>query len=53
MEFPLWVLWVTFVMDFFQQESHVVSHGTHGLHSLGIESGLTFCAAIDNVPVQR
>ena len=53
MEFPLWVLWVTFVMDFFQQKSHVVCHGTHSLHSLGIESGFAFCAAIDNVPVLR
>ena len=53
MGFPLWVLWVAFVMDFFQQKSHVVCHGTHSLHSLGIESGFAFCAAIDNVPVLR
>ena len=40
-------------MNLLQQPSHVAGHGAHGLHTFGVESGLSLLATIDDIPVLR
>ena len=40
-------------VDALQEEGHVAAEGSHGLHAFGVECGLAFGEAVDDVPILR
>lgn len=40
-------------VDALQEEGHVAAEGSHGLHAFGVECGLSFGSAVDDVPILR
>ena len=40
-------------VDALQEEGHVAAEGSHGLHAFGVECGLAFGSAVDDIPILR
>ena len=40
-------------VDALQEEGHVAAEGAHGLHAFGVECGLAFGSAVDDIPILR
>ena len=40
-------------VDALQEEGHVAAEGSHGLHAFGVECGLAFGEAVDDIPILR
>lgn len=40
-------------VDALQEEGHVAAEGSHGLYAFGVECGLAFGSAVDDIPILR
>lgn len=50
---PFGVLYGRGGVEALQEEGHVAAEGAHGLHAFGVECGLAFGSAVDDIPILR